>query len=273
MKTYLITWNPKRWSWENLSEEAELVRRDGFVDDQWSCGRNRKIQKGDRVFLLRQGMEPKGIVGSGHVIRAPFEGKHWDVSRPNDKALYVGVRFDRILDPESDEVLETSSLARGALADVYWKTQMSGIEIPDAAASELEAIWSGFSHNEALPVIPEEVVTPSHFIEGATKKVSVNVFERNPKARKKCIEHFGARCSACGFDFEKVYGERGRGFIHVHHLIPLSEIGKEYRINPIEDLRPVCPNCHAMLHLGPEVLNVEQLQGLLRTHKNNGDKP
>ncbi len=24
---------------------------------------------------------------------------------------------------------------------------------------------------------------------------------------------------ACGFNFEKKYGERGKGFIHVHHIV------------------------------------------------------
>lgn len=47
------------------------------------------------------------------------------------------------------------------------------------------------------------------------------------------------------FDF---YGEIGEGFIHVHHLTPIHQIGKEYKVNYKEDLAPVCPNCHAMLH-------------------------
>ena len=69
-------------------------------------------------------------------------------------------------------------------------------------------------------------------------------------ARKKCIEHYGAKCavSNCGFDFEKLYGDIGKGFIHVHHLTQLSDIGQGYEVDPIKDLRPVCPNCHAMLH-------------------------
>ena len=58
----------------------------------------------------------------------------------------------------------------------------------------------------------------------------------------------------------KVYGEIAKGFIHVHHLIPLSEIKENYQVNPKTDLIPVCPNCHAMLHrqdppLTPEALN------------------
>lgn len=50
-------------------------------------------------------------------------------------------------------------------------------------------------------------------------------------------------------NFEKVYGEIGKNFIHVHHIEFISSFeGKEHELNPIEGLIPVCPNCHAMLH-------------------------
>ncbi|GEM_PF-2140310 len=107
---------------------------------------------------------------------------------------------------------------------------------------------------------PDEVALPSHFFEGATRQVSINRFERNPYARRKCIDHYGCRCSVCGFDFEESYGDLGRGFIHVHHLKPLSEIGEVYQIDPIADLRPVCPNCHAMLHHGTDLMSIEALR-------------
>ncbi len=113
------------------------------------------------------------------------------------------------------------------------------------------------SHHEkilkGLSVItyPDEIDekdTNTPFYEGAKKSVTVNVYERDPKARDECIEHHGCFCMVCGFNFEKVYGDIGKGFIHVHHLVPLADINKEYVVNPIEDLVPVCPNCHAMLH-------------------------
>lgn len=92
----------------------------------------------------------------------------------------------------------------------------------------------------------DETETPD--LEGLRKSVFVNVYERSAEARKKCIEHMGCVCAVCGFDFEKVYGELGKGFIHVHHRIPISSIGKAYTVNYETDLVPVCPNCHAMLH-------------------------
>lgn len=85
-------------------------------------------------------------------------------------------------------------------------------------------------------------------VEGAKMQITVNAYERNLKARKECLNHYGCICMVCGIDFESVYGRIGRGFIHVHHLREISEIKKTYTVDPIADLRPVCPNCHAMLH-------------------------
>ena len=91
-------------------------------------------------------------------------------------------------------------------------------------------------------------VEDSMLYEGALMNVRTNKYERNLEARKECIKAKGAKCSICGFDFEKAYGSIGRGFIHVHHIVPISSIGKEYKLDVVRDLIPVCPNCHAMLH-------------------------
>lgn len=100
--------------------------------------------------------------------------------------------------------------------------------------------------------------------EGTANRVIVTVYERDPRARQQCIQHFGCRCSVCGFDFEKAFGELGRGFIHVHHLKPLSQVREEYEVDPIADLRPVCPNCHAMIHNGAEMMSIQDLKKLIR---------
>jgi predicted HNH restriction endonuclease len=102
------------------------------------------------------------------------------------------------------------------------------------------------------------------YIEGAAETVVVNKFERNQDARDACIGHYGITCQACGFDFEASYGSVGKGFIHVHHVVPLSEIGSSYSVDTIKDLRPVCPNCHAMIHRRSPPLSVEELSKLLR---------
>ena len=112
-------------------------------------------------------------------------------------------------------------------------------------------------------IYPDDVSEKEVHYEGAVKRTIVNRYERDYKARDKCIEHYGLKCQVCAFDFEKVYGELGAGFIHVHHLTQLSDIGAEYALDPIKDLRPVCPNCHAMLHKKNPPLPIDGLKEVL----------
>jgi 5-methylcytosine-specific restriction protein A len=112
-----------------------------------------------------------------------------------------------------------------------------------------------------------EIVSPTSITEGACKLVSVNAYERSSKARQACIKHHGCVCSACGLNFADLYGERGAGFIHVHHTKPLAALKEEYVVDPIKDLVPVCPNCHAMLHRGSELLSVSELRDIMASQQ------
>jgi predicted HNH restriction endonuclease len=123
--------------------------------------------------------------------------------------------------------------------------------------------------NELNNILPEEInlEESSKLIEGAKKYIVINVYERDSKARAKCIEYYGTKCFICKFDFEEVYGEVGKGFIHVHHLKPLSEIEDEYEVDPINDLIPVCPNCHAIFHKRRPSYSIEEIQNFISKHK------
>lgn len=115
-------------------------------------------------------------------------------------------------------------------------------------------------------LFPDELDPGKKYIEGAKKQVRVNAFERDQKARKACLSHYGVNCVVCGFNFQSRYGEIGSDFIHVHHLKPLSLTNGEYKLDPVADLRPVCPNCHAMLHRGETVMSIEELKTHLDAH-------
>lgn len=100
--------------------------------------------------------------------------------------------------------------------------------------------------------------------EGGVKQISMNRYERNPEARRRCIEKYGTTCQVCGLNFKDMYGDIGEGFIHVHHITPLSAQKKRHQIDET-NLIPVCPNCHAMLHKGN--LSVKDLKN--RINKKN----
>lgn len=117
---------------------------------------------------------------------------------------------------------------------------------------------------KAASLLPEEIDSSVVFTEGAVQWISVNAYERNAEARRQCIEYYGARCCICEFDFGQVYGKVVEGLIHVHHLRPLSEIGEEYQVDPERDLRPICPNCHAVVHRRIPAYSIEEVGAFLK---------
>ena len=86
--------------------------------------------------------------------------------------------------------------------------------------------------------------------EGAKTRVEVNRYERDPKARRRCLEHYDYTCQVCDLKFEERYGAFACRYMHAHHIVPLSQIADHdnHTVNPETDLVAVCPNCHAMLH-------------------------
>ena len=95
------------------------------------------------------------------------------------------------------------------------------------------------------------------------EKVS-KAYERNPINRMLCLQEKGYTCSVCGMDFEEMYGSIGKGFINVHHSFPVSKMGKDHVVNVTNELFPVCPNCHAMLHRKNPPYTIEELKQILR---------
>lgn len=102
------------------------------------------------------------------------------------------------------------------------------------------------------------------YLEGGVKKIQTNKYERNPVNRELCLTANGYVCKICGFDFEETYGSIGHHFIHVHHIVPVSKMENAYEINPVKDLNPVCPNCHAMLHQSDPPLLPEDLRLMIQ---------
>ncbi len=130
--------------------------------------------------------------------------------------------------------------------DVYWKPEGEGKK------ERIVGKWKDGEYFSLEDKFTDSIIYPDdmvgeNIIEGAKKQIVVNSYERNPDARKRCLKEHGYDCKVCGFNFEEKYGDIGKNFIHVHHTKPLSEIGEEYEVDP-NDLIPICPNCHAMLH-------------------------
>ena len=164
--------------------------------------------------------------------------------------LKVDITQNTIKDIDSVNTL-LKKLDNTGIDKSYWRNCQSALRA-----------YLEFANNTNVfaAVFPDEVDV---FIEGAIKKVQVNKFERDPKARAACISHYKPICQVCNFSFLNKYGQLGNDFIHVHHVVPISTIGKQYKLDPIKDLIPVCPNCHAMLHMKKPPLTVSKLRELV----------
>ena len=139
-----------------------------------------------------------------------------------------------------------------------------------AVASAIEQL--GLT-GDGLTLLPEELPTTEPLYEGAVKTVSVNAYERNPVAREKCLLHYGSKCTICGVVLADVYGELAQGFVHIHHLKPMAKVTAKYQIDPIKDLRPVCPNCHAIIHLSKTPYSIEEVKTFLAKGKSTSYEP
>jgi predicted HNH restriction endonuclease len=123
---------------------------------------------------------------------------------------------------------------------------------------------------KACNVLEQDVVIERHALHfvGNTEKTStlkIDPIEHDPLARALCIQRHGSSCSVCNIDMSVRYGALGSGFIEVHHQrsTTAAELGREP--DPLRDLYPVCPNCHAMLHRGREIpLTVNELKTAMR---------
>lgn len=117
---------------------------------------------------------------------------------------------------------------------------------------------------------PETLAQLPIGIEGAERQVTRNIKERDPAARRAAETWWRVQaggnlvCQGCDLDFGRRYGPRGEGFMHFHHIEPLAKASGPRQIAGPQALVPLCPNCHAMVHRGEDLLSVEDLQKLVR---------
>ena len=250
---------------DNMFNIVDCLKDNKSVD--WQSSFNPK--KGDVVFIYRS----KPIQRICYMlevaeINIPYRNtlndeKYWGEDHPpkseNDPDDLFH-RLELIKEADTPALHLTELKKRGLNSDLIGPRKIYG--------KFLEYVLGYFQDQ---PHDYDEIINPDEIFEGAKKTVVVNKYERDGKAREICIAAHGCRCSVCGMDFEKMYGETGRGFIHVHHIIPISTIGEEYKLDPVKDLVPVCPNCHAMLHRGVDniTLTIEELKEVIKRNNDS----
>ena len=248
----MLTFDPgAKYSRADVKELSGLPR--DAKGGNWDTG----IVEHDSEFLIFANV---GTVGrTGHDYNNGWEGAQFRWSHKNgyrrqtpsvQRLLEDGRRVHLFWRESNSDPFEYAGLAMAT--DVQDKTPV-------------EILWSfeDGAQDGTFFQGPDEV--PSvEYSEGTSHQVSVNVYERSANARRACINHYGTSCTVCSLNFEDLYGEIGAGYIHVHHLVPLSDCGEGYKVDPIKDLRPICPNCHAMAHRRNPPYSIEEVQMMVK---------
>ncbi|UZX02279.1 HNH endonuclease [Arthrobacter sp. CDRTa11] len=247
MTAIILGWNPDRWNDWTYPAVLEEVAAAGLYVHSWNPGRRRNIPAGTDIWLVLQGKRGPGLIGHGAVAPAPGAGT---------PTMQVQVAFDALL-PMGDHI--TFDVLMQATPTVPWsRANRSGLTVRPSEEANIRALWGALG---PAPGPDPTHPVPGTYPGGAVSWEQVNRYERDPEARRACIAHRGTNCAACGFSFEVTYGEIGRDFIQVHHVVPVSELGNGYQLDPITDLVPLCANCHAMAHHG---VSTPRTEGELR---------
>ncbi|MEG1577519.1 MAG: HNH endonuclease [Oscillospiraceae bacterium] len=244
---------------DKLYDHASAFQKWGFID--WHQG-NRKYEVKDVVYIYctkpTQKVMYKTVVQAVGLTKKAIvnDSQFW-----HNQDLFTSVRNGRfarlylVAQVSRNELSLPNLLEHGLCAP-----PQGPIKLVDELKEYIDLYMDDNFFEDTFP----DSADTSTCTEGAKVAVFVNKYERSSIARDKCIQYHGCYCHVCGLDFERQYGVLGKGFIHVHHIVPLNEIGKGYAVDYKNDLIPVCPNCHAMLHrkLDGKVQDVETLKQL-----------
>lgn len=281
-------------------EENEEVCVDVVTDIAHVKDNIRELERGRIALTGVEAKEYRALIKRGTCF-VPYVSAIGLAFAPSRFIGYVGNKLlthrensgrdGRITNPAICKILGSEPLANDLLERRYLEfCQEIGVK-PSVAGSfgvkrrfwitaDAEAFLFSLETSETEPtmgdVVEEQV--PEEYtgrLEGQTILVQALRRARSIINRQRAIECHGVICAVCGFDFEKMYGSLGRGFIEIHHLTPLGEADEEVTVNPKTDLIPLCANCHRMVHRGKEgVLNPDELRTLvnLQSVLANNDK-
>jgi len=247
----------------NMYDHSSAFEHYGFID--WRQGIT-KYQKGDIVYIYCtlpiQMIQYKCIVDEIDIEYSQIQDdkEYWIDLAEYEKSQNGKYARLKLVEQVSNDYLKLANLQQNGL-----KSAPQGpIKIKDEKL--LKYIEKYFTDKYQIDFFPDTLNEEMEQYEGAKKTVLVNKYERSSKARENAVRHHGLICQVCETNFEEKYGIIGKDFIHIHHLIPVNEIGKNYKINYKKDLIPVCPNCHAMLHrkFNGQEPTVEELKKMIK---------
>jgi len=284
---------PDNNRFEKIKSALEYLFHFGVILDVRNEDAGYKIILKPEDLKLDEGFEVSVLIGWKRLMIEFLPGKKAGLlllemgkASTDNKCVFAAVA-ESVIDKKGSVILTIngSSIEPGKPDDwpETWRnlkiTLTSPVIDPDGDLSENNNLidlikeWSVIFFSMFTPLLPlKEINSVSEsnngteqvgLAEGALTRITANRYERSQINRQACIAIHGTHCAVCGFNFGKQYGKYGEGFIEVHHIIPVSDLGDGYRINPVKDLIPVCPNCHAMLHRRTPPYSIEELKLLI----------
>ncbi|WP_322071066.1 hypothetical protein [Paraburkholderia bannensis] len=182
MSAYLLIWSPKKWPWPELPDFARRVQAGETVTDTWGCGFARGILPGDRVFVHRVAAEPRGLFGSGYVLRGPYEVP--DAAYKRGYRLCIDFVYDWLVDANSEVVIGRDALRAHPWSVQTWDAQSSGTAIKPVALGALEKRWAELTGKRPMPAV---AVAAMHAAENAriAQAQQAEEAEKAEKAKQK----------------------------------------------------------------------------------------
>jgi hypothetical protein len=262
----LLTWKPTPENEENSKElkktAANLRRKRQPEEWQWSCGRNKHIDVGSRVFLLRQGKYKPGIVASGWVTEQSKEDERWDDSKRKTCYVWVESESEEMVDPFPEGVLPRAKLMGSILSHALLNSRIDGVTVPLEYSEKLE--WEWRKHLKRPINTSRLVINGISAWEGEPTEYRCYRRKRDQQLRRSALDGSKDVCAVCNVDYSKVLDGKGVRALQAHHKKQLSQMDAP-RLNTVADLAIVCANCHAFIHMDPKKsLTIAMLRSKLR---------
>ena len=218
----------------NLLIDRCKLREDIIIREAW-CTQDRVIRfTSKRLRALFPPISDGGFDGTGEI--ALYEAEN------NAGEIRISCRFFS----ENSKSQKASAPQNETFAiELFYRYQK-----PNDAIfwfdSALDELIPGAEEKHIAEIVKE--AQPEVLTEGAARSFTATRYERNRRAREICLAYHGKSCAACGINFERDYGPQFADIIEVHHIVPVSQIAESYVVDPINDLVPLCPNCHTAIH-------------------------
>ncbi|MFE7631579.1 HNH endonuclease [Kocuria sp. NPDC057446] len=225
--TFVLLWNPSSWEWsqDDRDRMQQLIAEQGQAPDRWSTGsRTSGVHPGDRIFLLKVGTRPLGMVASGTALSKIEYADHWDEEQQK-QAPFVDVVWDTLLDPQ--DVLPREVL-KEEIPDNGWTFQGGGVLLAADVADDLELLWASHRPVEQVASAIEARYAPGL----SRRRLHQQAF------RRLLLQHYPAECAVCGLQEMSI--------LEAAHIFPDSKGGP----SDVANGRLLCPNHHRALDAG-----------------------